>query len=208
MSKSVGNTYTIEDLLDRGFKPSAIRHLLLSAHYRKELNFTFDGLEASTRAVQRLVALARRLDEVETADGASDAGLPALGATALADFEAAFDDDLNSSEALAALFVFLGGVNAALDAVGQAPVAPEGRAAALDALTRMDEIFGLLPLADREGGTDDEDLASWVEQKLVERKEARAAKDWALADAIRDEIADRGIVLEDTPKGTRWSVGS
>jgi cysteinyl-tRNA synthetase len=207
MSKSLGNTWTIQDLVDRGYKPSAIRHLLLSAHYRKELNFTFDGLEASTRAVQRLVALERRLGEVDTVEGADDAGLPALAATALADFEAAFDDDLNSSEALAALFVFLGGVNAALDAVGRAAVSLEGRQAALDALHRMDEIFGLLPLAARESGTDDAELADWVEQKLVERREARAAKDWARADEIRDEIAARGIVLEDTPKGTRWSLG-
>ncbi len=208
MSKSVGNTYTIEELLAKGFKPSAIRHLLLSAHYRKELNFTFDGLDASAKAVQRLVALERRLEEVDTADGAVDAGLPQLATTALADFETALDDDLNSSEALSAIFVFLGGVNSALDAAasaGDGKVSSEAREAALGALRRMDEVFGLLPLAAKEGATDD-DLAAWVELKLEERQQARAERDWARADAIRDEITARGIVLEDTPKGTRWSV--
>ncbi len=206
MAKSVGNTYTIEQLIERGHKPSAIRHLLLSAHYRKELNFTFDGLEASARAVQRIVALDRRLDELETEDRASDAGLPALARTALTNFEAALDDDLNSSEAFSALFVFLGGMNSALDALGGGPVSSVAREAALGALHRMDEVFGLLPLVARETSTDD-DLASWVEQKLEERKKARADKDWARADAIRDEIAARGIVLEDTAQGTRWSLG-
>jgi len=206
MSKSIGNTYTLDDLLERGHRPSSIRHLLLSAHYRKELNFTFDGLEASSKAVQRIAALARRLDGLATEAGAADAGLPALAATALADFEAALDDDLNSSEAFSALFVFLSGVNSALDGVGGGQVSPEAREAALDALLRMDEIFGLLPLVERESSTDD-DLATWVERKLEERKEARAERDWARADAIRDEIAERGIVLEDTAQGTRWSVG-
>jgi cysteinyl-tRNA synthetase len=209
MSKSLGNTYTLEDLIEKGHRPSSIRHLLLSAHYRKELNFTFDGLDASAKAVQRLVALERRLaelDATESGEPAVDAGLPALAATALVAFEAALDDDLNSSEALSALFVFLGGVNSALDAVGGGPVASSARDAALNALHRMDEIFGLLSLAARETETDD-DLAAWVEAKLEERKAARDARDWARADAIRDEITDRGIVLEDTPKGTRWSVG-
>jgi cysteinyl-tRNA synthetase len=212
MSKSLGNTYTIDDLLEKGHRASSIRHLLMSAHYRKELNFTFDGLDASARAVQRLVALERRLAELDVAaDGDAsglDAGLPALAATALANFEAALDDDLNSSEALSALFVFLGGVNSALDAAagGDGAVSPEAREAALDALHRMDEIFGLLRLAAKETSTGD-DLAAWVEAKLEERKAARASKDWARADAIRDEITGRGIVLEDTPKGTRWTVG-
>ncbi|HKK94069.1 MAG TPA: cysteine--tRNA ligase [Longimicrobiales bacterium] len=206
MAKSLGNTYTIEDLLEKGYRPSSIRHLLLSAHYRKELNFTFDGLEASARAVQRLLGLDRRLEELDTQEGATDAGLDTLAETALADFEAALDDDLNSSEALSALFVFLSGVNGALDEVGGGPVSPSARQAAQNALHRMDEIFGLLPLA-RAETTAGDDLADWVESKLAERKAAREAKEWARADAIRDEITDRGIILEDTPQGTRWSVG-
>jgi len=206
MAKSLGNTWTIDDLVERGFRPSAIRHLLLSAHYRKELNFTFDGLEASARAVQRIVGLDRRLEDLDTDHGASDAGLPELAETALADFEAALDDDLNSSEALSALFVFLGGVNSALDSAAGGPVAPDARDTAVGALHRMDDIFGLLPLARSETSAGDE-LAEWVESKLADRKAAREEKDWARADAIRDEITERGIVLEDTPQGTRWSVG-
>ncbi|MDT8369253.1 MAG: cysteine--tRNA ligase [Longimicrobiales bacterium] len=206
MSKSLGNTWTIEELVEKGYRPSSIRHLLLSAHYRTELNFTLGGLDASARAVQRLVTFERRLIGIETTTEAVDADLPALAGTALADFEAALDDDLNSSEALSALFVFVSGVNAALDAVDDAGITPEARDAALHALHRIDDVFALLPLARHETAADG-DLAAWVEEKLAERAAAREAKEWSRADAIRDEIVERGIVLEDTPRGTRWSVG-
>jgi len=205
MSKSLGNTYTLEQLLEMGHSPAAIRHLLLSAHYRKELNFTFDGLDASARAVQRLVGLDRRLEELEVSPEGAEAGLGELAAKALADFEAALDDDLNSSEALSALFVFLSAVNGALDQTGADAVSASARDAARGALHRMDEIFGLIGLARNEVEADD-DLASWVEGKIEERKAAREAKDWAAADRIRDELTERGVVLEDTAKGTRWSV--
>lgn len=205
MSKSVGNTWTIQQLLEMGHQPAAIRHLLLSAHYRKELNFTVDGLDASARAVQRLVALDRRLENLEVSEDGAEAGLRALAERALADFESALDDDLNSSEALSALFVFLSGVNGALDRVGAAPVRGSERDQARAALHRMDEVFGLISLARADASTD-ADLADWVEGKIAERKAAREARDWALADQIRDELTSRGIALEDTAKGTRWSV--
>lgn len=204
MSKSLGNVYTVPELVEQGHAPAAIRHLMISAQYRKELNFTFDGLEGSARAVQRLVALHRRLhDETTVDDQAEAAGLATAAAGALEAFEAALDDDLNTSEALAALFGFLRDVNTALDRTG-------GRArsdeldAARDALASMDQVFGLLELAVA-GDSVDDDLATWVEQKIAERKQARADKDWGRADAIRDELTERGIVLEDTPQGTRWS---
>jgi len=203
MSKSLGNTFTVEELLERGHAPAAIRHLLISAQYRKELNFTFDGLAGSARAVERLVALHRRLhDEVEVHGEDNGAGLAEIAARALSDFDAALEDDLNSSEAMAALFVFLRDVNAALDRTGGRAGAA-GIAAARDALASMDEVLGVLQLALGSGEVDDE-LAAWVEGMIADRATARSERNWARADEIRDELAARGIVLEDTAQGTRW----
>jgi cysteinyl-tRNA synthetase len=203
MSKSLGNTFTVPELVERGHAPAAIRHLLVSAQYRRELNFTAEGLEGSARALQRLVAFHRRLAEAPSPEGAADPGLAALARTALQAFERALDDDLNSSEALAALFVFLRDANAALDrSGGSAPAAD--LEAAREALASMDSVFGILGLALREDRADDE-LSTWVEGLIAERNEARSARDWGRADAIRDRLAERGIVLEDTPRGTRWS---
>ena len=203
MSKSLGNVYTVQDLLDRGHAPAAIRHLLISAQYRKELNFTFDGLEGSARAVERLVAFHRRLHHETTPDASADAaGLEALAERALSSFDAALDDDLNSSEALAALFVFLKEGNAALDRTGGI-ARPDELEAARAALSSMDDVLGLVELALR-GEDVDEDLAAWVEEMIRERAAAREARDWGRADEIRNALTERGVVLEDTAQGTRW----
>ena len=207
MSKSLGNVFTVQDLLDKGHPPAAIRHLLISAQYRKELNFTESGLEGSARAVERLVALHRRLHHEVIEDGGTEAGLAGLAETALASFDAALDDDLNSSEALAALFVFLKEVNGALDRSG-GRAAPDELEAAREALAAMDRVLGLLEVALRMDVDDDQELASWVEEMIAQRKEARASKDWGRADEIRDALADRGVVLEDTAQGTRWKQGA
>ena len=203
MSKSLGNVYTVQDILDRGHAPAAIRHLLISAQYRKELNFTFDGLEGSARAVERLVGFHRRLHDETTADASADAvGLGPLADRALASFDAALDDDLNSSEALAALFVFLKEGNAALDRSGGI-ARPDELVAARAALASMDDVFGLVELALRDADVDD-DLATWVEEMIQERAAAREARDWGRADEIRNALTERGVVLEDTAQGTRW----
>jgi len=203
MSKSLGNVFTVEDLIAQGHQPAAIRHLLVSAQYRKELNFTEAGLEGSARAVERLVALQRRLHDEVIQDGSADAGLGRIADTAIASFDAALDDDLNSSEALAALFVFLKEVNGALDRSG-GRAAPDELTAARDALGAMDGVLGLLEVALRDEDDSDSELAIWVDDMIAQRKEARATKDWARADEIRDALAERGVVLEDTAQGTRW----
>jgi cysteinyl-tRNA synthetase len=214
MSKSTGNFITVRELLDEGVEPAAIRHLLLSAHYRSELNFTREGLRASTRAVGRLLDFDARLEAAGAGEGETgDAGaLVDAAERARRAFSEALLDDLNVAGALAALFVFVTEANRALDGAGGAAGAttdsgeagwPGAVHAARTALTEMDTVLGLVEVGRRSRGVDDE-LAGWVEGRIQARAEARAARDWAGADRIRDELAEKGIVLEDSAGGTRW----
>jgi cysteinyl-tRNA synthetase len=204
MSKSLGNTATVRELLGAGHEPAAIRHQLLSAHYRSELNFTLDNLEASGNAVQRLLDFEARLEATPVADDGAPLGLTELAAGALEAFREAMDDDLNSANALAALFGLVTRTNAALDGVGGA-VSRSERDAVVEALRSMDRVLALLEVA-KAGRTVDADTEAWIESMIEERKEARSARDFARADAIRDELEEKGIVLEDSADGTRWKV--
>ena len=207
MSKSLGNTITVHELLEEGLGPAAIRHQLLGAQYRRELNFTRDGLAASAAAVQRLLDFEARLaeavgvDGVDGKDGGGEGPLTHLAGEAMGTFRAALEDDLNSAEALAALFVFVNRVNGELDAA--ADVAESELEAARGALASMDEVMGLLSVA-REDLEVDDDFASEIVSLIAERTAAREGRDFARADAIRDELGERGIVLEDSADGTRW----
>ena len=203
MSKSLGNFIRVRDLLEEGYDPAAIRHLLVSSHYRGDLNFTRDGLKASGAAVQRLLDFEARLVDLQTDDVAEESALPDLAATVVVGFRTAMDDDFNSADALGVVFGFVTRVNAELDARGT--VSAADRDAALEALRSMDQVLGLLEVA-HTSRTVDDDLATWVEQMIEERAAARASKDFARADAIRDELAEKNIVLEDGAGGTRWKV--
>lgn len=203
MSKSLGNFIRVRELLEEGYDPASIRHLLISSHYRGDLNFTRDGLKASAAAVQRLLDFEARLADTPVDDAAEASSLPELADTALASFRSAMDEDFNSADGLASVFVFVTGVNAELDARGT--VTSADRDAALTALRSIDEVLGLLEVAHATRSVDD-DLAGWVEQMIEERAAARASKDFARADEIRDELAAKNIVLEDGAGGTRWKV--
>jgi len=188
MSKSLGNFYTLRDLLEKGHSPLAIRYLLLSGQYRMPLNFTTEGLEAAAKAVQRINDFVARLDEAPDAEGGPD--VAPLCEKAKADFAAALDDDLNASGALAAVHDFMHQVNrlslnrAAADRVREA-------------MAYFDRVLDVLEARD-------DTLDEEIERLIAERQAARKAKDYARADAIRDDLAARGIVLEDTPQGVRW----
>ena len=214
MSKSLGNFITVRELLDEGVSRAAIRHQLLSAQYRRELNFSRAGLEASEKAVARLVDFRDRLrrhpvEEVEMDEGqGSTEGQPSSGgplaraaARAREGFETAMDDDLNISGALGAVFTFVNEANAHLDRARG--VAAAERDAALALVASVDRVLGLVELADRERGVDPE-VEAWVQERIEARAQARRDRDWSRADAIRDELSSRGIVLEDGPDGTRW----
>jgi cysteinyl-tRNA synthetase len=209
MAKSSGKLFTLDDLQERGVRPSAVRYLFLTAHYRSRLNFTFEGLAAAAEAVRRIRGTRDRLrdhPEVVHPEPSDTPRLHESAAAALGAFARAMDDDLNTSVALAALHGLLPEINGRLDELGAGPITEAEKHAALDALERMDAVLQLIDLSASEEEADPA-LAAWVEERLGARGQARARKDFAESDAIRDELASRGIVVEDTPQGQRWKLG-
>jgi len=204
MSKSLGNVVRLPDLLHYGWKPVEVRYFLLSAQYRNELLFSDAALADARAALRRILDFRDRLQTTDTAADAGDADLPAISRRFLAAFEEALDDDLNTPAGLGALFTFVRETHAALDEA-DGPVTADALDAARRALRSVDQVLGVLALHDASRDVD-EDFAAWVEERLQAREDARAEKDYPAADAIRDELADAGVVVEDTPKGPKWKV--
>jgi cysteinyl-tRNA synthetase len=202
MSKSKGNDFTIDQLVAKGYSASAIRYLLISAQYRKELNFSFDGLDTARAAIQRLLDFERRLNDTPTAADAPVSRLNEIADRALAEFELALDDDLNTPNGIAVLFNFVREANAELDRGSITPRLAVD--AAREALRRIDDVLGILELARDEHMSVDAELEAWVGERIRLRQEARRGRDFAAADRLRDELAAAGIVVEDTPHGPRW----
>jgi len=196
MSKSLGNYFTLRDILGRGYAPEVVRYLLASVPYRKTLNFTFDGLQSAKTAIERLRNFKLRLETGDFPDG----DYPALGeraAAAQTQFNAAMDDDLNTAEALAAMFEFVRDINTAMDS-GQ--MRGGNRAAALDFLSQFDGVFAVLQPTGESGQMGDAEVAAQIHA----RNEAKMARNFALSDQIRRDLLEQGIILEDTKSGTRW----
>lgn len=196
MSKSKGNFYTLRDLLDRGIDPMALRYLLLSVSYRKQLNFTFDGLTAAAASLSRLKDFRRRVDSTRgTAESNPDQ--TKIFTDYRASFLAALSSDLNSSAALASLFEAVREANSLMDAGG---LSGSDKVAIMEILSDFKAVFGI-PLENSDL------LDEAVEELIASRDEARARRDFAEADRIRDELKAAGILLEDTPDGVRWKRG-
>jgi cysteinyl-tRNA synthetase len=194
MSKSLGNFYTLRDLLAKDYDPISIRYLLMSTHYRQQFNFTFEGLEASKAAVERLRNFVRRLHD---ADGKESGGKVAtFSSKAEACFDGSMNDDLNIGIALASLFDFVREINNLLDS----NMISKGEAAVVGGLIlKFDAVLGVIGRVEvKEALSDD------VDALVVKREEARKTKNWKEADAIRAQLKAMGIVLEDTAQGVRW----
>ncbi len=195
MSKTRGNYFTFRDLLEKGFDPIAIRYLLLSVPYRKQLNFTFEALRGAARTVESLRDFRSRLARTRTEAG-SNPELRSAAARALEGFEAGMDDDLNTSVALAAVHNLSREVNRALDTCG---VRADDQRDILELVARFDTVLNVFGSGREEGLLDAE-----IQTLIDERQDARHRRDFARADQIRDELAARGITLEDTRDGVRW----
>jgi cysteinyl-tRNA synthetase len=208
MSKSLGNFFTLRDLFKKGYKPSALRFALASVPYRRQLNFTFDGLQQATSSVERLRNFALRLKNEKFPEGNQVAANERLQRAA-DDFDAGLSDDLNTAQALAAIFDYVRETNISMDKgeFGQGNVA-----AAQELLATFDKVFAVLEDNDgkkltalgfeqEQSGLSDAD----IEKKVAERQAARQRKDFAASDGIRKELADHGILVEDMKDGSiRW----
>ncbi len=196
MSKSLGNYFTLRDLLGKGYAPETIRYLLSSVPHRKQLNFTFEGLKSAATAIDRLRNFKLRLETDRFPDG-PDAPFAARTAAAVQAFRAGMDEDLNTAEALAAVFEYVRDANSAMDTGGFRAADVPG---ALELLALFDSVFDVLrPSAGSEGLPDSE-----VEALVAARTAAKKARDFTRADAIREQLLAQGIILEDTKSGIRW----
>jgi cysteinyl-tRNA synthetase len=218
MSKSLGNFFTPRDLVLKHHKPSSIRYLLASVPYQKQLNFTFDGLKQAANSVERLRNFKLRLDTGNFPDG-SNSEMGALAQSTREKMRSALEDDMNTAQALAAMFDMVREANAAADN-GQLL---RGDIAELQsALRQFDEIFAVLKDDDAEkvkpvlewaraegkidtAVSESESLSDQQVEALIEqRQHARKSRDFAKADAVRKQLAEAGIILEDTKDGLRW----
>ncbi len=196
MSKSAGNFYTLRDLVSKGYSPRSIRYLLMSAHYRKQLNFTLEGIKQADQALERIDNMILRLNDVRNESGRN----PELEGIILkmkSDFIEAVDNDLNISAGLAVFFDFLHMVNAMISAE---KLSVDDAAAITAALKDIDSVFGFIFF----GTAGDDADKDRIDALVQERIEAKKNKNFARSDEIRDQLKDEGIILEDTKDGTRW----
>jgi cysteinyl-tRNA synthetase len=207
MSKSLGNFFTLRDLFGKGYKPSAVRFALASVPYRRQLNFTFEGLQQAASAIDRLRNFADRLKQGKFPAG-NQPGMAERIAKAAADFDAGLSDDLNTAMALAAVYDFVREANIAMD---KGEFRGGDVAAAQEFLATFDKVFAVVADNDAEKlqalGYGDAAAPgdAEVEKLVAERQDARKRRDFAASDRIRKELSDRGIILEDSKDGSvRW----
>jgi len=195
MSKSLGNFYTLRDLLDKGYSPRAIRYLLLTAHYRKQLNFTFDGLNQAAQALLRIDNLLARLNDIKH-DALPNQKVTNRCNAFITAFTETVDDDLNIAGGTGIFFDFIHDINTMIDSNS---LSKSDAMYVMDVLKKIDTVFGFIFFPEVLHLNKEE-----IEALIEERNKARKEKNFAKADAIRDELLQKGIILQDTKEGTRW----
>jgi cysteinyl-tRNA synthetase len=208
MSKSLGNFFTLRDLFAKGYKPSTLRYALVSVPYRRQLNFTFDGLQQAANSVERLRNFSDRLTREKFQEGSAP-GMAERIATAANDFDAALADDLNTAMALGVAYDLVREANIAMD---KGEFRQGDVAAAKEFLSNFDRVFAVIADTDPEklaalgyGNADGAISDTDVEKLVAERQDARKRRDFPASDRIRKELAERGIILEDGRDGSvRW----
>ena len=193
MSKSKHNFYVLSDLLNKGYMPEAIRYEMLKSHYRQTMDFCESNLEGNKTVIEKFINLINRLDEKKTGSGWVDS-VKAIQAVQ-AKFEAGLDDDLNMPVALAGVFEFVSEVNKHFDELN----ADEARLIK-ETILKFDMVLAILP------EQKEQKLSAEQEALIAERETCRKAKDWANADAIKQQLLAMGIEVKDTPNGPVWTV--
>jgi len=193
MSKSLGNFYTLRDLLNKGFTGTQVRYMLLQTHYKTQLNFTFAGLEAVKSSLHRLNDFIQRMSEIKNGQSKGKA-LPVLE-KAFYEFSKSLADDLNISAALAALFDMVREINALSD---DGSISTEEAGQVVELMRRFDSVLGVLSFEKASA-----EIPQELNEALEKRIQARKDKNWALSDSLRDFIISKGYIIEDTPAGAR-----
>ncbi len=194
MSKSEGNYYTLRDLIKKGTDPMVIRYLLISTHYRRMLNFSFETLAQSEASLDRIRDFLRELKDRSVEQGINPLVEKIVDQT-MTDFSESLSDDLNISKAMKAVFDFIRNINKLLS---KNQIYTEDSKRIVSAFKKWDEVLGVLP------ESEDTELEASIKEKIDRRNRARKEKNYALADKIRDELCEQGIILEDTKDGVRW----
>jgi len=197
MAKSKGNFYTLRDIIERGFSPTAMRYFYVTSDYRKKLDFSFDALEVAEKTVNRLFEFLRRVKDMageESTDRIDD-----LIRSASEGFMEGMDNDLNAPKAMAEIFTFVGEVNGIID---EGRLSGEDSKKVIDFMLDIDRVLGLK----MEEALVEKELADEIKRLIEERNNARKEKNYARSDEIRDQLKEKGIILMDTPQGTLWKV--
>ena len=190
MSKSLGNFYTLRDLIKKGYSGKEIRYLLLSSHYKQQLNFTFKALDAARNTLQRLQDF---IDKVKTANG-TDSNIKSILTKVKKGFESAMDDDLNTPIALSEIFNFIRTINTL---ISQNKIGKENKKEIISLMEKFDKILGIIDFKEKT-------IPENIKQLIEKRETARKEKDWKTADKLRDKLKEKGILLEDTRQGIKW----
>jgi cysteinyl-tRNA synthetase len=198
MSKSLGNVYNLQDIVDRGFRPSALRYLYLGVHYRKQLRFSWAAMAQAEEALRRLTDFLARLETLP--DRPENSAIAATLAETRTAFGQHIDADLNTAAALGDVFDLVRALNAAIDA---GEVGAADAAGIRDTFERFDRVLGVLSLRQAEDERPPVPVDE-IERRIAARRDARLSRNFAEADRIRNELDALGIVLEDTGSTTRW----